>query len=235
MYQPFAISSSAPYPSTARHDLTALNDAVALPGTSSTTGFLHGLWRRWHRERRRRKVGRAYDMALEVARMIPRGSRILDIGCGSGYIAQHLSGILRADVTGIDLQPTTEAPINYQQYNGLHFPVADQSFEAALLCYVLHHTQDLETVLTELRRVLRNGGLAVVYEDIPDTGWDRLVCAIHNLKWRNHTGPCTFRIDEEWRDVFAANGFEVIRRRRLSRWRNIAHPVARRCYLLKVH
>src|SRR3954468_11369526 len=26
------------------------------------------LGRRWHRERRRRKIGRAYDMALEIAR-----------------------------------------------------------------------------------------------------------------------------------------------------------------------
>ena len=32
------------------------------------TGILHGLKRRLARERRRRKVGRAYDMALEIAR-----------------------------------------------------------------------------------------------------------------------------------------------------------------------
>ena len=40
-----------------------------------------GIKRRLKRERRRRKVGRAYDMALEIARVIPFGSDILDVGC----------------------------------------------------------------------------------------------------------------------------------------------------------
>ena len=166
--------------------------------------------------------------------MLPTGSRVLDVGCGNGYIAHHLSSLLRADVAGIDLEHKTESAINYRQYNGSRFPIKDQSFDAALLCYVLHHTQDVTIVLTELRRVLREGGLAVVYEDIPEAGWDLLVCAIHDRKWRNRTGPCTFRTKEEWRSVFAANGFEVIFERRLSRWRNAAHPVARRCYLVKI-
>src|SRR5678816_1759754 len=62
-----------------------------------------GLVRRWRRELRRRKVGRAYDMALEIARAIPYGSRVLDVGCGNGYIAHHLSALLGTTVAGIDL------------------------------------------------------------------------------------------------------------------------------------
>src|SRR5882762_925654 len=72
-----------------------------LPSAGSAAAFqhavdqlLHGIRRRWSRERRRRKVGRAYDMALEVARVIPHGSRVLDVGCGNGYIAHHLSALL---------------------------------------------------------------------------------------------------------------------------------------------
>ena len=190
--------------------------------------------RRLRRERRRRKVGRAYDMALEIAQMIPAGARVLDIGCGSGYIAHHLSGMLRADVTGIDLEPRTEAAIKYRQYDGFNFPVEKASVDAALLCYVLHHTQDLRTVLTELRRVMSAGGIAVIYEDIPHSAWDRLMCSIHDLKWRKHTGPCTFRTVSEWRSVFSFYGFEVVTERRLSRWRNLAYPISRRCYLLRV-
>ena len=190
--------------------------------------------RRLRRERRRRKVGRAYDMALEVVKMIPAGARVLDIGCGSGYIAQHLSGMRHAEVIGIDLEPRTEAPIKYRQYNGVNFPVEKASIDAALLCYVLHHTQDLQTVLLELRRVLSPGGIAVIYEDIPGTAWDRLMCSMHDLKWRKRTGPCTFRTGAAWRSVFEFHGFEVATDRRLSRWRNLAYPVSRRCYLLKV-
>lgn len=234
MYQPLSISSSVPRSPSESLDLSTLNHAIASPRTTATSGFLDGVSRRWRRERRRRKVGRAYDMALEVATMIPARARVLDIGCGSGYIAQHLSGMRKADVTGIDLEPRTEAPIRYRQYDGVTFPVEKESIDAALLCYVLHHTQDLRTVLVELRRVLAHGGVAVIYEDIPESAWDRLMCSMHDLKWRKRTGPCTFRTEAAWRGVFSLHGFEVVTERRLSRWRNLAYPVSRRCYLLKV-
>src|SRR5437899_7920639 len=86
-----------------------------------------GAKRRWARERRRRKVGRAYDMALEIARLVPRGSEILDVGCGNGFIAHHLSAMLSTMVVGIDLGNSVEAPIDYRPYDGVHFPLPDNS------------------------------------------------------------------------------------------------------------
>jgi ubiquinone/menaquinone biosynthesis C-methylase UbiE len=137
-------------------------------------------------------------------------------------------------VTGIDLDQSAQAPIDYRSFDGTHFPVADESFDGVLFCYVLHHAQDLGAILSEVRRVLRPGGLMVVYEDIPELWWDRFVCSIHNRQWRARTGPCTFRLKEEWRDTFAAGGFEIVHERTLRRLRNLAHPVCRRFYLLKV-
>lgn len=200
------------------------------------SGLFQGLVRRWRRELRRRKVGRAYDMALEVARMLmptAQRSRILDVGCGNGFISHHLSALMAADVLGIDLNPNAEAPINYRQFDGGRFPVGNQSFDAVLLCYVLHHTQDLDAVLSELRRMLKDSGLAVVYEDIPAGWWDRLVCGIHDRKWRHRTGACHFLRESEWRSVFNFAGFDVVRERRLSRWRRVVHPVSRRLYVLR--
>jgi len=163
----------------------------------------------------------------------PAGQRWIDVGCGNGYIAHHLSAMLGAAVVGIDLGDTTEAPIDYRRFNGSHFPVVDQSFDAILLCYVLHHVQNLDVVIGELRRVLRDGGRAVIYEDIPETRWDRLVCAIHNRKWRNRTGPCTFHSKSEWRTLFTSAEFEIVSERALSRWRSLPHPVSRRFYLIR--
>jgi ubiquinone/menaquinone biosynthesis C-methylase UbiE len=199
---------------------------------ASVAGVIHGLQRRWQRERRRRQVGRAYDMALEIARAIPRGSEVLDVGCGSGFIAHHLSAMLGSRVVGIDLGGSAKAPIDYQKYDGSRFPVGENSFDAVLLCYVLHHARDVRVVLSELRRVLRDGGLAVIYEDIPQTPWDRAVCWIHNRQWRGRTGPCTFRLESDWRRLFNSSGFEIVSTRQLSRWRNLTHPVARRFYVL---
>lgn len=196
--------------------------------------LVRGLKRRWARERRRRKVGRAYDMALEIARKIPRGSAVLDVGCGNGFIAHHLSAMIGTSVVGIDLGNSAEAAIDYRRYDGAQFPIDGDSFEAVLLCYVLHHAQDVAVVLNEMRRVLRDGGRAVIYEDIPQSWWDRGVCWFHNQQWRERTGPCTFRRESEWRALFESFGFEIVSERRLSRWRNLTHPVKRRFLVLQL-
>lgn len=200
-------------------------------GPLATVG--HGVKRRWLRERRRRKVGRAYDMALEIARVIPRGSEVLDVGCGNGFIAHHLSAMLGTSVTGIDVADSTEAPIDYRRYDGRGFPAPDSSFDAVVLAYVLHHAQDLQAMLEEMKRVLRPGGVAIIYEDIPETLWDRFICWTHDLKWRNRTGACTFRSELDWLNVFESAGFPIIRERQLSRLRNLMHPVCRRFFLLR--
>jgi SAM-dependent methyltransferase len=197
--------------------------------------LIPGIKRRWARERRRRKVGRAYDMAQEIARVIPRGSEVLDVGCGNGFIAHHLSAMLGTSVVGIDLANSAEAAIDYRRYDGAQFPVMDDSFDAGLFCYVLHHAQDVSVVLNEMHRVLRDGGRAIIYEDIPQSWWDRGVCWFHNQQWRGRTGPCTFRRESEWRALFESFGFEIVGERRLSRWRNLTHPVSRVFFLLKMN
>jgi SAM-dependent methyltransferase len=172
-------------------------------------------------------------MALELARVLPPGARVLDVGCGSGYIAHHLSALLGARVSGIDVRKAVDAPIDYAAFDGAHFPAADGAFDAVLLCYVLHHAQDQPAFLREVRRVLRGGGLVVAYEDIPEAAWDAAACRAHDRAWRARTGPCTFRPWEGWRQVFTSAGFEVVSERRLSRWRNLTHPVRRGLYVLR--
>jgi SAM-dependent methyltransferase len=189
--------------------------------------------RRFKRMRRRRKVGRAYDMALEIARVLPPHADVLDVGCGNGFIAHHLTGLLGKQVVGIDVGDSTDARIKYLPYDGRHFPVRDQSFDVVLLCYVLHHAQDARLVLNEVSRVLREGGLAIIYEDMPMLWWDRLVCWTHDRQWRGRTGPCWFQLEHGWRETFNLAGFEIVSERPLSRWRNAAHSVARRFFLLR--
>ena len=194
-----------------------------------------GFQRRFERMRRRRKVGRAYDMALEIARVLPRQANVLDVGCGNGFIAHHLTGLLKSRVVGLDVGQSTVAPIDYVPYDGRNFPLKDQSFNAVLLCYVLHHAQDARLVLNEVSRILTDNGLAVIYEDIPGGWWDRVVCWVHNRQWHKRTGPCTFRMGDDWQLVFHSVGFDVIKEKQLSRWRNLFHPVSRKFFVLRLN
>lgn len=172
-------------------------------------------------------------MALELASVLPPRADILDVGCGNGFIAHHLQSMLGTTVVGLDVGQSTAARINYLSYDGWNFPVKDESFDAVLLCYVLHHAQDPRLVLNEVSRVLRAGGLAIIYEDIPALWWDRIVCWTHDRQWRGRTGRCTFHAEHDWRRIFNQAGFEIMKERPLSRWRNLAHPVARRFFVIK--
>lgn len=187
-----------------------------------------------HRRRsRRRSVGKAYDMAIEVADLIPPDTHLLDVGCGNGYIAHHLNALLTKRVTGVDFGETSKARIKYLPYDGRTLPVNDGAYDGVLLAYVLHHVQDIDLALREIRRVVRPNGLVVIYEDIPKSLWDNVPGKLHDRMWRGRSGPVTFRRPSEWNALFSSYGFEVVSEMSLSRWRNVFHPMAHVLYVLK--
>lgn len=97
---------------------------------------------------------RVQKLAAAIAERLPRDSRVLDVGCGSGDLAALVMQ-LRPDVRieGIDVlvRPGTAIPVH--AYNGSDIPFADNSFDAAMVIDVLHHTDDPESVLAEIARV----------------------------------------------------------------------------------
>ncbi|MBK8482627.1 MAG: class I SAM-dependent methyltransferase [Proteobacteria bacterium] len=205
----------------------SLRDRGSLGAMPHFVDLLAPLRRVARRALRRRRVARAYDMAKEIAPDLSPDAQVLDVGCGSGFIAHHLIGLRGARAVGVDVACGTEAAIPYTRYEGRYLPFDDATFDAVLLCYVLHHSADPPLLVREARRVLRPGGRLLVYEDLPITALDRLLCRRHEAAWRARTGPCTFHDQAGWRAVFNAAGFSVSAVRRLSRWRNLGNPVAR--------
>lgn len=92
---------------------------------------------------------------------------ILDVGAGSGHIASHFArrnAVVAADVEFQLVSPATDflfAPIH-----GPSLPFADRSFDIVILNQVLTYVPDQEFELTEVRRVLRPGG--VCYISLPN-------------------------------------------------------------------
>lgn len=93
-------------------------------------------------------------LAAALVDRLPANARVLDVGCGSGDLAALVMS-LRPDVTieGIDVlvRPGTAIPVH--AYDGARIPFADNSFDAAIVVDVLHHTDDPEAVLEEISRV----------------------------------------------------------------------------------
>lgn len=101
-----------------------------------------------------------------------QNGRVLDVGCGNGGISLLLAE-LRPDlqITGIDFEskPLEDARI-YASRNGLNnlsfeqddaheLKYEDGTFDGVLCQTVLTHVRDAETVVREMGRVLKSGGV----------------------------------------------------------------------------
>jgi 2-polyprenyl-6-hydroxyphenyl methylase / 3-demethylubiquinone-9 3-methyltransferase len=97
------------------------------------------------------------------------GLRVLDVGCGGGFLAEAFA---RAGcrVTGIDPSaPTIRQAeehasavglgIDYRMASGEALPFDDHSFGIVYCCDVLEHVRDLDRAIAESARVLAPGGV----------------------------------------------------------------------------
>jgi methionine biosynthesis protein MetW len=102
-----------------------------------------------------------------IARLVPRGSRVLDLGCGNGELLAHL--MARQDCTGYGVEiddakvhACIQRGVNVLQLNledGLAV-FEDDSFDVVLQIDTLQHLRNAETMLRETARVGRSGVVA---------------------------------------------------------------------------
>ena len=94
-----------------------------------------------------------------------RDGTVLDLGCGDGRLTVSLRGrhIVGADVSTVALERARphvdERDIELVELNpGAVLPWDDATFDLVLLAETIEHVIDTQTLLFEVRRVLRPGG-----------------------------------------------------------------------------
>lgn len=89
-------------------------------------------------------------------------TRILVVGCGSGLEAEVLSKAFKAEVVGIDLNPSFSLPaspyVELRQGDATHLDFADGYFDLIYSFHVLEHIPQYALALSEMARVLVDGG-----------------------------------------------------------------------------
>jgi ubiquinone/menaquinone biosynthesis C-methylase UbiE len=122
---------------------------------------------------RQAEVVAAEDEAL-LRLGLPERGRLLDLGCGPGFVAQRLRrGREGLQVVGTDRDRSSLkvagrhlAPLGAE---ASALPFAEASFDFVLVRLVLRHLPRPEQVLLEIRRVLEPGGRIAVMDTDDDT------------------------------------------------------------------
>lgn len=156
------------------------------------------------------------EMLSSLAELwLERPSALLDIGGGTGIIAEAIRRFLPVDkVTSIDLVDRfcKSLTVETRTYDGRNIPFPDNSFDAGTLNNVVHHVPKAERpqLFREIRRVV-NGPLFI--KDHLSQGWldDRrlsLLDAIGNIPFGGMVSAEYLR-DRAWQDLASTAGWRI--------------------------
>ena len=100
-----------------------------------------------------------------------RLNTILDLGCGTGRFAESLAAHFNAEVVGIDpskkmleqaRRKLRDERVRYLLGSGEAIPLDNNSVDLIFMSMCFHHFNDPKLAARECRRVLREGGTAIL-------------------------------------------------------------------------
>ena len=156
-----------------------------------------------------------------------------DLGCGPGQIARHLRG-RGMEVVGVDLSPGMLAAarrlnpgIAFVRADMRALPFADDAIGGMAAFYAIIHIprRELATVLSEMRRVLRPGGVLLLAFHIGDE-------TVHLEEWWGTPVSVDFHFfpPDAIARVLEELGFTIVERVERDPYPGVEHP-SRRAYL----
>ena len=109
-----------------------------------------------------------FDWVQRILR-VNTNARVMDIGCGTGFNVAYLNKLGYKNITGFDFSADALGYCRARNLtnlicgNAYHLPLSLASFDVILTLDILEHMQDDEQTLREIFRVLKPGGMLVIF------------------------------------------------------------------------
>ena len=153
--------------------------------------------------RKNQHIHRIHARALERSGVLRPGQQILDFGCGTGRLSEHIHSVT-GRVTGVDISPRMvdraraghgEPGCEFVAFDGERLPFDDASFDGAVSALVLQmysaEPERFRAIAGDLARVLRPGApLVLIERTAPSDG-----PAWSPGTWARELAPCGLRLE----------------------------------------
>jgi 2-polyprenyl-3-methyl-5-hydroxy-6-metoxy-1,4-benzoquinol methylase len=131
-----------------------------------------------------RATAEIQDLRRRVLEGVPRGARVLDVGCGVGEIMTLLRDQKGCDCSGLDIAPSAVSAVLARGMQAKvatlpSIPYESNSFEAVVSTEVLEHVTDARATLREIQRILKPGGVLLL--SVPDGDQDEETSHVHRF------------------------------------------------------
>jgi 2-polyprenyl-3-methyl-5-hydroxy-6-metoxy-1,4-benzoquinol methylase len=153
----------------------------------------------------------AYDARVPLIAAVVgvRPTRVLEVGCGWGELAERLARDTGATVVAIDssqrmVELARERGVDARLADVQHLPFADGGFDVVVAAWMLYHVPDLERGVGELARVLRPGGRLVAATNS--------LLHLHELRELVGSGRSSITFSRETGEAVLARHFANVRR-----------------------
>jgi ubiquinone/menaquinone biosynthesis C-methylase UbiE len=161
----------------------------------------------------------------QLHRHLPHGRLLLDLGSGLGHIAETIlrgapgrSCVMMDPVHSVSPRVARRiAPFSCYAIkgSGMQLPFPDSTFDGVWAAFVLHHVpfKGQQTILGEIRRVLRPAAAFVLLEDTPGNAREAetTLRADRRLNSESEEAPHHYRSPAEWRNDLPRHGFSIER------------------------